>query len=510
MHNFTFENQGSNTNLVYKIKKDDELDTTSLGMLTNNKIPGLAQTIFTQVDETKYIKYNVTARVTAKDFFDGPVDKKQLLGVFSGIIDGILCAEDYMIDINTILLDLNNIYTDVSTYDTVLICLPIIGQEQGGVDFGEFFKNIMFNIQYKETGDYVTEILNYLNSTPIFSLHDFKLIIDKFKTKGSDDKSSKPTFKTKPVEKTSVTQSQAPGFGQAQVHINSNSNVHTQNSNPSVQRPKATNPQLSNSKGSNQKSTVQKSTKEKDMSLFYLLSNYNKENSKIYKMQKAKRKAEKANRKNKANKGKNVNQQNKNTQGASFAVPGAPVHNVDYAIPGKPEQNTSNKSVGQEGNKQQNISVGQSNKQSAPVQNQQTIPQEQNLQTSNMNFGETTVLGGNTAGETTVLNNVQEDKQEVIPYLLRTKNNERINIEKVVFRIGKEKSYVDYFISDNATISRSHANIITRDDRYFVVDTNSTNHTYINGQMIQSNSEVEITHGFKIKFADEEFEFRTY
>lgn len=508
MYNFNFENQGSNTNLVYEIKRDDNLDTTSLGMLTNNKIPGLAQTTFTQMDETKYIKYNVTARVTVKDFFGSSVNRKQLLGVFSGIVDGILSVEDYMIDINTILFDLAYVYTDVSSYETVLICLPITREAKERVDLAKFFKNIMFNIQYEETGDYVTQILNYLNSTPVFSLYDFKLIIDKFKGKASNIKSSEPTFKTKPINQVAATQSQASGYVQGQ--INYGTNAHNPQLNSNLQNPKLVKPQASNSKGTNQKQTVKENKREKDMSLFYLLSNYNKENSKIYKTQKAERKANKAKQKNTVKKGQNVNKQNVNSQGLSFTVPGAPAQDVNYAIPGQAEQKTVNNTLESQEKKQQNIFVSQPQKQLEPVQSQQTTQQAQNIQTSNMNFGETTVLGGNTAGETTVLNSGQQENQVAIPYLLRTKNSEKIMIEKSVFRIGKEKSYVDYFISDNATISRSHANIISKDDKYFLVDTNSTNHTYVDGQMIQSNSEVEITHGSKIRFADEEFEFRTY
>ena len=88
------------------------------------------------------------------------------------------------------------------------------------------------------------------------------------------------------------------------------------------------------------------------------------------------------------------------------------------------------------------------------------------------------------------------------------KNNEKIRLNKPVFRIGKEKSYVDYFIGDNSAISRSHADIVTRDGQYYVVDINSTNHTYVNGGMIQSNVEVRIDHGTKLRFANEEFEFK--
>ena len=59
MNNFSYENQGTNTFLVYSISQDDSVDTMSLGMLTNNKIPGLAPAVFTQMDTTKYIKNGI-------------------------------------------------------------------------------------------------------------------------------------------------------------------------------------------------------------------------------------------------------------------------------------------------------------------------------------------------------------------------------------------------------------------------------------------------------------------
>ena len=99
---------------------------------------------------------------------------------------------------------------------------------------------------------------------------------------------------------------------------------------------------------------------------------------------------------------------------------------------------------------------------------------------------------------------------ETRPFLLRSKDQSKVIIDKPVFRIGKERSYVDYFIGDNSAISRSHANIIIRGEEYYVVDTNSTNHTYVNGMMIQSNVETKLSHGTKIQFANEEFEFRLY
>ncbi|MFR1949967.1 MAG: FHA domain-containing protein [Roseburia hominis] len=39
------------------------------------------------------------------------------------------------------------------------------------------------------------------------------------------------------------------------------------------------------------------------------------------------------------------------------------------------------------------------------------------------------------------------------------------------------------------------------------MDTNSTNHTYVNGVMIRSNEEVVLSEGDKIRLANEEFVF---
>lgn len=89
----------------------------------------------------------------------------------------------------------------------------------------------------------------------------------------------------------------------------------------------------------------------------------------------------------------------------------------------------------------------------------------------------------------------------------RLSTGETISLNKPVFRIGKERSYVDYFVTDNNTVSRSHADIITRGNRHYVVDLNSKNHTYLNGQMLEPQCEEELHEGDILKLAREEFVF---
>ena len=95
------------------------------------------------------------------------------------------------------------------------------------------------------------------------------------------------------------------------------------------------------------------------------------------------------------------------------------------------------------------------------------------------------------------------------PTLYRVLTDEKISVNKPVFRLGKEKSYVDYFVTNNIAVSRSHADIITRGNKYYVRDLNSKNHTYINEQMIPIQIEVEIHNGDRLKLGNEEFVFNT-
>lgn len=558
---FTYENQGNNTYLVYKIGASDNVDTMSLGMITNNKIDGIVPTLFTQSDTDRFIKYNISAKVSAKEFLSGVVNKKRLLGVFISVLKAIKSTEEYMIDARRLLIDLEHIYVDVSKCDAMLVCLPLVRQNES-VNIPMFFKQIMFSTQFdqNENCDYVAQIINYLNSTPVFSVDAFEKLLMDIDADNLNIAASKAVVgQQKPVQPQSQSQSQQPKPMQpamnqlknAQVQTNMpsqgkmQSQRETQSANNVVQPNQVNfavpnmNPQNQNrinnnvQMGTNISGTYVETTSEKQMSMFGLLTHYSKENKQIYERQKAQRKAQKEAEKN----GAAMPGQNVKPSNVSFAIPGQPPQQrpqpaqPQTVMPQQPQQQFAQpqRQFTQSNQPQRQFAQPQPMPQAQqkpvqqvqpqPVQNQNTNtgmtgnpsvpPQILENMTKAGNFGETTVLGvGSEAGETTVLGASQA--QIIKPYLLRIKNNERIELNKPVFRIGKERSYVDYFVSDNTAVSRSHANIINKDNEFYIVDTNSTNHTYVNGSMIQSNVETKIEHGTKIRLANEDFEFFMY
>lgn len=554
MKEFKYENQGASSFLVYQLKEEDVLDNISLNMLTSNKAKGLASTNYMQMDTQRFIRYTITGKITANQFFARPVTKQSFMGIFKGITEAMVSAEEYMLDPACILLDLNQIYTDVSTGETECICLPVENEKEQK-DQREFLKSVMFQAQFEnpEEGSYVTRILNYLNSIPVFSSLDFLNLLTEMEREGKKDRTP-----LAPAAKESLQQGVAE-FGNAVA----NSSVGGAAASFFEQS------SLSQAGALKQENAVEEDIpdipipddipKEERISLFYLLQHYNNNRAKEYMAQQKQLKA----RKEALKKIELAKKGGKKKSAASFNLPGGKAKTASAApkakkpssggfsfqVPGKesgkdkPGEDLSgikslpNAPINSQGNPAGNPKV------SAPVGAGMNIPKSNpsvgsgmNIPKSNpsvakgtlqpakpsplfsnqqeavgnggRNFGDTTVLHSGFRGEeTSVLNYTKAPDTPKQPYLLRIKNGERIPITGSIFRLGKEEKFVDYVIHDNEAISRSHANIISRNGQYFLQDNNSTNHSFLNGQQCVSNVELPLQDKASIRLGNEEFQF---
>ena len=554
MKEFKYENQGASSFLVYQLKEEDVLDNISLNMLTSNKAKGLASTNYMQMDTQRFIRYTITGKITANQFFARPVTKQSFMGIFKGITEAMVSAEEYMLDPACILLDLNQIYTDVSTGETECICLPVENEKEQK-DQREFLKSVMFQAQFEnpEEGSYVTRILNYLNSIPVFSSLDFLNLLTEMEREGKKDRTP-----LAPAAKESLQQ------GVAEIgNAVANSSVGGMAASFFEQS------SLSSVGALKQENAVEEAIpdipvpddipKEERISLFYLLQHYNNNRAKEYMAQQKQLKA----RKEALKKIELAKKGGKKKSAASFNLPGGKAKTASAApkakkpssggfsfqVPGKesgkdkPGEDLSgikslpNAPINSQGNPAGNPKV------SAPVGAGMNIPKSNpsvgsgmNIPKSNpsvakgtlqpakpsplfsnqqeavgnggRNFGDTTVLHSGFRGEeTSVLNYTKAPDTPKQPYLLRIKNGERIPITGSIFRLGKEEKFVDYVIHDNEAISRSHANIISRNGQYFLQDNNSTNHSFLNGQQCVSNVELPLQDKASIRLGNEEFQF---
>lgn len=122
----------------------------------------------------------------------------------------------------------------------------------------------------------------------------------------------------------------------------------------------------------------------------------------------------------------------------------------------------------------------------------------------NAGAGETSVLNAG-AGETTVLNNATN-----MGSLTRKKTGENIKINSPSFIIGKEQAKVNYCVSNNTNVSRTHVRLTSRGGVTYVTDLGSTNGTTLNGVRLIPNKETALSVGDKITLGDEDFVYNAY
>lgn len=84
------------------------------------------------------------------------------------------------------------------------------------------------------------------------------------------------------------------------------------------------------------------------------------------------------------------------------------------------------------------------------------------------------------------------------------RKGERAVMENSSFTVGSKKELCDMCVTDNNLISKKHFTIRKKDDRLTVVDNNSTNGSFVNGERL-NGEEKEICGNTVIKAADELF-----
>lgn len=467
MEKFKFETQGTNTFLVCNLTGED-IDTVSLGMITNNKIPGFAPAFYTQQDEEMLIKYNVSSHVSLSKFFSGTVTKKSLLGVLSGIVTAINSAEEYMLDLHSILLDSDYIFTDTGN-SAKLICVPILDMPEQTHDYRAFFKQILFSTQFDQTEDcgYVMRIINHLNRTGTFSIEEFDRLLRELKNMTSypGENGNSMLYQTREgtviLRKTERKAVQAP--------------------KPEPLREEPT----GSADTAKEPETAPASSK--NMSLFYLMQHYSKENAAQYKEQKAALKQAQKDEKQKKKKDKKEKVKKAAKTPLAMAVPDSlPSKQPGMEIPGNAK------------------SVEPKLQKAEAPQKKEISYQKQNIEDLEK---EVCLIAEDDEEKTAVLPQMAQFDPSARPYLRRAKNGEKILLKRQVFWIGKDGSSVDYFVSDNSAVSRSHAKFVIKGKDCYILDNNSTNHTYINGKMISENVEIKLKDGDTICLADEEFQF---
>jgi hypothetical protein len=400
--------------------------------MLNNEIPSVLKATYAVKEGSFSLSYDCTSKLSLRKFLQTNSTPDEIIRVLWRLSGDLLAADKYLVDINQCVNDLDYVFIDAKTREVSLVLLPIKRENTGSTRILIMQIVEQVNADDSSASAKFAQMVTFLNENLPFSIALFNKYLT---TLIADD----DVELSVPAEEEThyLTRSNTPHENEAK----SEPEPAKIENDDALELPKNDAFEIP---GQEKSTAVQKSAPE-NVTLFYLLTHWSKENHHAYK--------------NRAGK--------KSTQKKTEAK----------------ENHRAKKA------------------QALPhVQNAEANFGKTQILNENAQAAQTSCL--------TDACEIPGDKISTA-VCIQTRTNNQLTITKAVFLLGRQEDVVDFAITDNTNISGVHASIEhnLRSDKWSITDTNSRNHVFLNGEQISPSEKLELKSGDTFKLADEEFRF---
>lgn len=449
---FNYEEQEGKEYLVYNKRAEDKIDPLTMEMMSNNKIDGLIPFESIQVDGALTLKYNVTGLESLKDYLSGIVGRKKLIHVLEEIAAAFIEAEDYLLDPSSYVLEEDCIYVHPETKKVFMIVLPFVRKE---IKPEMFLKKLLLEVRYDQSEDcsYVAGLINLFSANEGFSLSQFREQLIRFQEIKTDKKAPEKKEESGPRMPVSsqntveepVRQPVSPVLPEEQTENKTIDGRYSYTDDEEVKKKKGF--------------FWKKEEKPEKKGLFWKKSKKHEE--------------------------------------ASSDSPEKMFPFAGLNIPGSDQQNR------QKDNGENPEEISKAHETPIPAQKVGIDLKKVEMQ----DFGETVYIDEN-ADDTFFLEKEKNEPQPK-PVLYRYSTQEIYEIQGDIVRIGRNPAISEICISGNRGIGRIHAVLYVKNGQVGIIDNDSKNKTYVNGEQLKPGDDPRIlSPGDVIQLADEELEFR--
>lgn len=535
---FKMRNIGSEKYLSYLLDDDCEFDEELLDYLEENKIPELLDIIYEEDDENDYLTYNITGRTTIDALLSNTVNAEKMLGIIRGVASGIVNLRDLGIPASYVVLHRNFTYVNPVTYDVGMLCVPIELEANINAEFRMFVKDMLTSVTYddKEDCNYVAKLLNLLNADK-FTVRNFYAqltelmesagmqVEENFVDIGSDVSVSQTSVDTS-VSDTSLDD--LPEFEDVSFGGGEDDEDDIDEA--------AESPVNDIFKDLDLESDDDKPGDGIDMSVFddSVLEELEIDDS----LDSVSDQEDDENGLTEALTSEQVQEQHTGMTEIMKTAEGVTEVELDRKEEKKPVLLSTDELV-EEPPVVKNIKVNRARiiqKAASEIEDTRTdnpteqivAPQfsgeepkepETNMDPVTPKEEEPEKTGTGTTVELTAGMNVVKDVEaektaaakavpKAMPYMVRVNTNERVMVNKAVFKIGKASRGVDYHVGGNGAISKVHVIIYQREDGCYLKDNKATNGTYLNGVRLDENEEKKLSNDSTISIGGEDFIFK--
>lgn len=546
--NFKARNIGNERYLTYTMGEDCELDEDVLDYCEENALKELVGIIYEEDDDYDYLTYDITDRVSLEEYIKSEMTCEKVLNILRNVADGLISLKEQAIHLSYVLLNKGFMFVDESDYSISFICLPVESKAAVASEFKGFVRQLLANMRYDVDEDlsYVGKLLTYINSDN-FNLRGLIGLSEALMDEAGINHDEAGTIETEGVEVVSAVEPEEKATEESNVadfmtsldeqdeklpEIGDDEEEDEEPEEdvnpvdeeldsilPSDMAPKAMNTEELKSEAEEQTVAARQETENVTEQVTEEAAQPEAGES-----QKADNDTESVKPMGLKQKETDVDVikdrikklvgDKPNTPPASHTI--TSLEELDQILDSKPPVIKKNVVKVNRAAIIQNVAAEHESEEAAAedAEEKTQIPVIEDIYDDmNIEKDETeekpksrSILSrtvGDTAKQNTLLN-----APKAVPYLIRVNTEERIMLNKPTFKLGKASRGVDYSVSGNGAVSRQHAVILQKDGVCFIKDNKSTNHTYVNGKMVEDGVEEILTHDSMIKLGDEEFIFK--
>ena len=533
MRSFDFraKNIGRERYLTYIMGEGSEMDEDTLDYCEENDVQDLIKIIYEEDDDYDYLTYDVTGRTSLEKYTQKEISKEKVLKIIRNICLSLISFKEQAIHLSYILLNKSFMYVDPDTLRLDFICLPVESEAAVMKEFKNFVRFFLASLKYDVNEDlsYVGMLIAFINGDQ-FNLRgligltealmaDSDISFEEAATDISTEDGSEvvdTAVAAETAEKTGVSDymSDMGGADEKLPEIGDDAEDEPE------EEPEPVNPVKLDESGSALEDEISATFESLTGMLTSGQSTFTKTSEEMGLTPLAQREPEEAleeledeeapSEEEVADRIRNL-VNGKHKMAMKEPVP-ISEEELDEDIPNRDLVKTTNVKVNR----------------ASMIKNAQDMEEkaEKGEGLTERLDGEITELSSmsknsekNKAakkGEAVIENPVSEEARapkpainlKINPYIVRVDTEEKIIINKAVFKLGKASRGVDYHISGNGAISRQHAIISKKDDGYYLKDNKSTNHTYINERQLEDGEEVLLKNNAKFRLGDETFLFK--
>ncbi len=516
--NFKARNIGQEKYLTYTMGEECELDEDVLDYCEENNLKELLDIIYEEDEDYDYLTYDITKKVSLEEYMMQNMNCEKVLNILRNIANGLISLKEQTVHLSYILLNKSFVYVE-DNYDIKFICLPIESKGSVVAEFKGFMRQLLANMKYDVDEDlnYVGKLLTYINSDS-FNLRGLVGLAEALMEEAGLSFEGTADIDADGVE---IVSAEMP---EEEVKA---TDFMSETSDEDVALP-----EIGDDEEEEEESVAPVADDEElDSILPAGMKAVAEEEPEVAEVE-----PEPA----------TVKEEPKSQGIPSIQTPAeepktAPVKETNEDIiknkikmlagdvPSAKTTDTEVKTI----SSLEDLDNMLGSKPPVVKKNVVKVNRAALIQSAAAEYEETAELTADMA--TSTMEDIKDDMNvekpksnsilsksvadtpakhtllnapKAMPYLIRVNTEERIMLNKVVFKIGKATRGIDYHVSGNGAISRQHAVITQKDGVCYIKDNKSTNHTYVNGNMVEDGVEEILTHDSMIRLGDEEFLFK--